>query len=69
MIIDILHNLKNMHQELKKMKYAVMNFEIESTRLHEPNSILTVSKDMEKTIGNMEAELKQIEEKVKGELT
>lgn len=51
------------------MKYDVMNFEIESTRLHEPNSILTVSKDMEKTIGSLESELNQIKEKIKGDLT
>ena len=69
MNIDILHNIKNMHQELKKMKYDVMNFEIESARLREPNSIAVVAENMGKTISNLEIELNQIEEKLKGELT
>ena len=67
--MDILHNIKNMYNELRKVDYSVMNLEIESARLHEPNSIAVVAKDMDKIIKNMESELKDIEEKIKGELT
>ena len=67
--MDILHNIKSMYKELKKVDYSVMNLEIESARLHEPNSIAVVAKNVEIIIHNMENELKDIEEKLKGELT